>query len=134
MNVVSGFVGLYSLYLSTLPKVHNHPYGHGKVEFISASLEGALFSIAGALIIYEAIANLRLSETSTQIDYGIYLVSITAIINYIVGFFAIKKGRKTHSVALIASGKHLQSGHLFNHRFVVGLIVLYFTGFHGWIV
>ncbi|MDN3706748.1 cation diffusion facilitator family transporter [Myroides ceti] len=127
INVVSGFVGLYSLYLSALPKDHNHPYGHGKVEFISASLEGALISIAGALIIYEAIANLRYPKQVTQIDYGIYLVSITAIINYIVGFFAIKKGRKNHSVALIASGKHLQSDTYSTIGIVVGLIVLYFT-------
>ena len=35
INVISGFVGLYSLYLSALPRDQNHPYGHGKVEFHS---------------------------------------------------------------------------------------------------
>lgn len=41
VNVISGFIGLYSLYLSAKPKDSNHPYGHGKVEFISAGIEGA---------------------------------------------------------------------------------------------
>jgi len=125
--VVSGFVGLYSLYLSALPKDHNHPYGHGKVEFISASLEGALISIAGALIIFEAINNLRHPKEVTQIDFGIYLISITALVNYVVGYYAVKKGKKNHSVALIASGKHLQSDTYSTIGIIIGLIVLYFT-------
>jgi divalent metal cation (Fe/Co/Zn/Cd) transporter len=40
VNVISAFIGLYSLYLSSLPKDKNHPYGHGKVEFLSAALRG----------------------------------------------------------------------------------------------
>lgn len=36
VNVIAAFIGLYSLYLSAQPKDKNHPYGHGKVEFISA--------------------------------------------------------------------------------------------------
>ena len=39
INVVAGALGLYSLYLSAHPKDENHPYGHGKVEFISAGVE-----------------------------------------------------------------------------------------------
>src|SRR3982751_7011296 len=55
INVVAGFIGLYSLYLSARPKDENHPYGHGKVEFISAAIEGLLMVISSFLILYEAI-------------------------------------------------------------------------------
>ncbi len=127
INVVSGFVGLYSLYLSALPKDRNHPYGHGKVEFLSASVEGALISIAGVIIIFEAIGNLRHPKPISQIDYGIYLIAFTAIINYIVGFYAIKKGKKNHSLALIASGKHLQSDTYSTLGIILGLLAIYFT-------
>ena len=40
VNVVAGFIGLYSLYVSAKPKDIDHPYGHGKAEFISAAVEG----------------------------------------------------------------------------------------------
>jgi len=63
INVVAGLIGLYSLYLSSLPRDQNHPYGHGKVEFISASIEGTLISIAGVIIIYEAINKLQNPNT-----------------------------------------------------------------------
>jgi cation diffusion facilitator family transporter len=52
INVISGFIGLYSLYLSSQPKDRNHPYGHGKVEFLSATIEGTLMVVSSFLIIY----------------------------------------------------------------------------------
>jgi cation diffusion facilitator family transporter len=57
VNVVAGFIGLYSLYVAAKPKDVDHPYGHGKAEFISAAAEGTLIVAAGVLIIYETLAN-----------------------------------------------------------------------------
>lgn len=127
VNVISGFVGLYSLYLSALPRDKNHPYGHGKVEFISAFIEGGLITVAGIIIIYEAVGNLRNNTEIIQIDFGIYLVAFTALINYLLGYFAIKKGRKNHSLALIASGKHLQTDTYSTLGIILGLIIIQFT-------
>ena len=36
VNVLASSFAFYSIYLATLPKDENHPYGHGKVEFFSA--------------------------------------------------------------------------------------------------
>jgi cation diffusion facilitator family transporter len=58
VNVVAGFVGLYSLYVSAKPKDADHPYGHGKIEFLSSAIEGSMITLAGIIIIYEAIRNL----------------------------------------------------------------------------
>ena len=55
VNVVAGIIGLYSIVLSAKPKDQEHPYGHGKVEFLSSALEGLLISIAGLFIVYESI-------------------------------------------------------------------------------
>ena len=54
VNVVAGFIGLYSLYVAAKPRDIDHPYGHGKAEFISAAIEGTLVLSAGVLIIYNA--------------------------------------------------------------------------------
>lgn len=132
VNVVGGFVGLYSLYLSAVPKDRNHPYGHGKVEFVSAGFEGALIAIAGALIIYKSILALISPTPLAKLDYGIYLVLFSAIVNYGVGYMAIRQGRKTNSLALTASGKHLQSDTYTTLGIIVGLIILTITG-EGWL-
>lgn len=128
VNVVGGVVGLYSLYLSAVPRDKNHPYGHGKVEFISAGFEGALIAIAGALIIYKSILALISPTPLAKLDYGIYLVLFSAIVNYGVGLMAIRQGRKTRSLALVASGKHLQSDTYTTLGIIAGLIILKITG------
>ena len=127
INVISGFIGLYSLYLSSLPKDRNHPYGHGKVEFLSATIEGTLMVVSGFVIIYEAIDNLKHPHQLKQLDYGIYLVALTGLINYVVGHFSIKNGKKNNSLALIATGKHMQSDTYATLGIVIGLIIIYFT-------
>ena len=127
INVISGFIGLYSLFLSSLPKDRNHPYGHGKVEFLSATIEGTLMVVSGFVIIYEAIDNLKHPHILKQLDQGIYLVTLTGIINYIVGYFSIKNGTKNNSLALIATGKHMQSDTYATLGIVIGLIIIYFT-------
>ena len=58
VNVVAGIIGVYSLYVSAKPKDSDHPYGHGKAEFLSAAIEGTLILVAGVLIVYEAAKSL----------------------------------------------------------------------------
>lgn len=127
INLISGFVGLYSLFLSAQPRDNNHPYGHGKVEFLSAGIEGILMIVSSFLIMYEAIINLKHPHDISQLDYGIYLVAITAAINYGVGYFAIKNGKKNNSLALVATGNHMQSDTYATIGVIVGLIFLSFT-------
>ena len=127
VNIVAGFIGLYSLYVSAKPRDVDHPYGHGKVEFISAAIEGTLITIAGCFIIYEAVGNLFNPHPVKKLDWGIMLVALTAIVNYGLGKYCVGVGKKNNSLALIASGKHLISDTFTTAGIVVGLIVLYFT-------
>ena len=127
VNVVAGLIGVYSLYISAKPKDHDHPYGHGKVEFISAAIEGTLITVAGFIIIYESINNLVHPHTIQQLDYGIILVAITALVNYVAGALCIRTGKKNNSLALMASGKHLQSDTWSTVGIVIGLLLILFT-------
>lgn len=128
VNVVAGFIGVYSLYVSAKPRDKDHPYGHGKAEFISAAMEGTLISLAGVIIIYEAFNNLVHPHDIKKLDYGIILVAITGIINYFAGSVCIKTGKKNNSLALISTGKHLQTDTWSTMGIVVGLVVILITG------
>src|SRR5882672_4310432 len=98
VNVIAGLIGVYSLYISAKPKDYDHPYGHGKAEFLSAAVEGTLITVAGFVIIYEAINNLQHQHTIQKLAYGIILVAVTAIINYIAGTICINTGKKNNSL------------------------------------
>lgn len=127
VNIIAGFISLYSLYIAAKPRDSNHPYGHGKAEFLSAAVEGSLITIAGCIVIYEAIRNLISPGELGKLDYGILLVAVTAIINFITGRYCIMVGKKNNSLALIASGKHLQSDTWSTFGIIIGLIIIWIT-------
>lgn len=127
VNVIAGFIGLYSLYVAAKPKDMDHPYGHGKAEFISAAVEGTLVLTAGLLIIYNAIKTLIYPVEIRELDLGIYLVAGTAIINWILGAIALRQGKRNGSLALVASGRHLQTDTYSTAAIIVGLILISFT-------
>lgn len=127
VNVVAGFISLYSIYLAIKPKDTNHPYGHGKVEMLSASTEGILIILAGLLIMFEATKRFFVPAHIEQLDTGIIIVGVAGLINYLLGVYSIQKGKRHNSIALVAGGKHLQSDTYSSIGLVGGLIILYFT-------
>ncbi|HEY0744053.1 MAG TPA: cation diffusion facilitator family transporter [Chryseosolibacter sp.] len=127
VNVVAGFFGLYSLTLSAKPRDADHPYGHGKIEFISAAVEGVMIVVAAVVIVIESIRNLLNPLPLQQLDIGILLISVTALANFVVGALCIRTGKKNNSLALQASGRHLQSDTYTTIGILIGLGLIYIT-------
>ena len=127
VNIVSAFLGLYALYLAAKPKDKEHPYGHGKVEFITSGVEGILIIVAGILIIGQAINSLINGNHVKDLDWGILIVLITGIINYALGWYSLIKGKRENSLVLIASGKHLQSDTITTLGVVLSLVIVHLT-------
>lgn len=132
VNVVAGFISLYSLRWASKPKDKEHPFGHGKMELISASIEGLLISIAGGMIIYEGVQRLFSPATIEKLDLGIIVVAAAGLLNYLMGWYSVRMGKKYQSMALIAGGKHLQSDTYSSIGLVIGLLLLFYTGI-AWI-
>jgi cation diffusion facilitator family transporter len=127
VNVIAGFIGLYSLYVAAKPRDLDHPYGHGKAEFVSAAVEGGLIVAAGIMIIYETVMNFLQKSPLQKLDTGLILVGATAIINYIAGAVCIRIGKKNSSLALQASGKHLQVDTYSTIGIIAGLAIMLVT-------
>lgn len=127
VNVIAGFIGLYSLYVAAKPRDREHPYGHGKAEFVSAAIEGGLIVAAGIMIIYETVLNFLQESLLQKLDTGLVLVGATAVINYIAGTVCIQIGKKNSSLALQASGKHLQVDTYSTIGIIAGLAIILVT-------
>lgn len=130
VNVVAGFIGLYSLYIAAKPSDEDHPYGHGKAEFVSAAIEGTLIIAAGVIIIYEGVKNIIHPTILGKLDAGLILVGITAVLNYLAGYICLSIGKKNRSLALQASGKHLQTDTYSTLAIIAGLLIILVTGFN----
>jgi cation diffusion facilitator family transporter len=127
VNVIAGVIGLYSLHVAAKPRDEDHPYGHGKAEFLSAAVEGALVVMAGLIIIYQAIVAFVHPHTIHRLDKGIYIIGFTALINFIVGSVSIHRGKKNNSMALQAGGKHLHSDTWSTIGIILGLVIIWYT-------
>ncbi|NDC39952.1 MAG: cation transporter [Chitinophagia bacterium] len=129
INVVASLIGLYSLHLSAIPRDSNHPYGHGKVEFVSAAVEGVLMLVSSIFMIFQGVDNLLHPHLLHRLDFGLALVGLTAVGNFMVGTMAVKRGERHKSLALVAEGRHMRSDTYGTIGIFVGLAILYFTGF-----
>jgi cation diffusion facilitator family transporter len=127
VNVVTGFLGLYSLFLSSKPRDRNHPYGHGKAEYISSAVEGILISIAGAVIIGQVIYTLFVPKPIHKVDLGILLSILTGALNLALGAYAVYHGRKGKSIVVESAGAHLKSDAYSTFAIVLGLILIHLT-------
>ncbi len=127
VNVVTGFVTVYSISVALKPQDENHPFGHGKIESLSASLEGLLILLAGIWIIIEAIQRLFVPAPIEDLGIGIIIVGVGGLLNFILGWYSIYIGKKHNSIALVAGGKHLQSDTYSSIGLVLGLLLLWYT-------
>jgi cation diffusion facilitator family transporter len=128
INVVAGSVALLSLYISSKPKDEDHPYGHGKVEFLSAGFEGVLIGMAGFVIIWKSIFAFFHPKTIEHLDWGLLVVIVSGVINFGVGWWIEKSGKEAGSLALEADGKHLKSDAYSSAGLMVGIVLIIVTG------
>jgi len=127
VNVIASSFAFYSIYLSTLPKDENHPYGHGKVEFFSAFVEGVLIGVAGIIIIFKSGYDLFYPSEIKQLFDGAIIIGCTGAINLLIGFYLIQTGKKHQSITLEADGKHLLTDSITSAGLVLGVILIQLT-------
>ncbi|MDQ3101631.1 MAG: cation diffusion facilitator family transporter [Bacteroidota bacterium] len=127
VNVVAGAFALYSLILTAKPRDREHPYGHGKVEYISAGIEGGLVIIAGGLIIWQAVKGFLSDLAPQELTVGIILTAAAGTVNLLFGLALKKRGVREHSLIMEASGTHLLSDAWSTIAMIAGLVLIKFT-------
>lgn len=128
VNVVAGLFAYYSLWLAAKPHDLDHPYGHGKIEFISAAIEGTLIVIAGCTIFGKAVYNFFEPNSVGHLDIGLVIITIAGVANYAMGVMLVKKGKEKNSETLKANGNHLKSDAYSTVGLLVGIVLILVTG------
>lgn len=127
VNVLASSFAFYSIYLASRPRDENHPYGHGKIEFFSAFIEGALISIAGIGILIKSVYNIFYHYQIHDLVTGACIIGVTGLVNGGLGLYMIKKGKALRSITIEADGRHLITDTVTSAGLVVGLLLIYFT-------
>lgn len=129
VNIVATLVGSYSLFIASKPKDKDHPYGHGKAEFVSAAFQGSLIVGIGCLIIYKAIDSFIHPISLHNLNNGIWLLVIIAVINLVTAIVLKGIGTKNKSLAILSSGKLFQIDFFTTASVAIGILLLLVTGY-----
>lgn len=128
INVVAGSFALYAVMLSAKPKDHDHPYGHGKVEFVVSGVEGGMIALAGLMMAGKAMMSFLETNEVHNVSLGLALTAATGVINFATAWWLISTGKKHHSLPLIADGEHIRSDAYTSFAVIVGLALIWLTG------
>jgi cation diffusion facilitator family transporter len=128
VNIVATLVGSYSMYIAAKPRDKDHPYGHGKAEFISSAFQGSLIIGVGFLIIYQSIQSYFNPGTLHNLGNGFWLLVVIAIINISTALFVMRMGKQNNTNSLVTSGKLFLIDFFTTFSVAIGLLILIFTG------
>jgi cation diffusion facilitator family transporter len=128
VHVIATALTFYIILLIGRPADQDHPYGYGKAEYFSAGLEGALIVVAAIAIIYEAIHDMIRGSTLHKLDTGVIVVALAGGINLVLGYYLIRTGKKTRSLAVVADGRHVLTDSYTSIGVLVGLLLVKLTG------
>ena len=121
VNVVTAVVSLVSVRIASKPADANHPFGHHKVEYFSAVIEGVMIVVAALLIVREAYDSfLNLRQLSAPIE-GLVVNGTASVLNAVWCWVLITRGKRLRSPALVADGQHLLTDVISSGGVVVGL-------------
>ncbi len=128
INIAAAAIMLYSIWLANRPADAEHPYGHGKVEFLTLGLEGAMVLTAGIVIAGFGVRRLITPVELTRPDLGAWLLLGVNLLNAGLAIYVFVMGKRSRSPVLIADGLHLLTDVGSTLGAIIGLLLVQWTG------
>lgn len=127
-DIVAGSAALISVRIAARPADESHPFGHGKVEGISAAVAATVVGIGGGFITYQAVNRLVGGVPEINVGLGLIAVVVSAVANLVVVFFMRREAERADSAALRAESKHLVTNIVQASAIIAGLTLVGITG------
>ncbi len=129
-DLLASFIALFAVREAAKPPDAEHPFGHGKIENVSGTVEALLIFLAAALIIKEAVNKIRWGGGVLEPTWGLVIMGLSAILNFVVSNYLIKVAKEHHSIALEADGIHLRTDVYTSLGVFIGLALIKITGLY----
>lgn len=129
MDLLAAIIAMFSVKKSHLPADEDHPFGHGKIESISGFIEAILIFIAAFWIIFEALKKLMSAEEVESPGWGVAVMFLSAVLNFIVSQRLFAIGKEADSIALQADAWHLRTDVYTSVGVMVSLGIIWISHF-----
>jgi cation diffusion facilitator family transporter len=130
IDLMAAVVAYVAVKESGKPPDKRHPFGHGKAESLSGFFEGLLIFLAIVIIVYQAILKIISGAQIGEPDYGLWIMGVSALLNFFVSRQLFKVSKKSESIALEADALHLSTDVITSAGVFVGLLLIKITDWH----
>lgn len=132
VNIIAAAFALFAIRWAASPPDREHPYGHGKIEYLSAAFEGGLVGFAAITIGYAAVRALVVGPALKDLDVGLLVAAGAAAANLALGVVLLRTGKRVDSPTLIADGHHVLSDVYTTIGAIIAVAIVKWTGL-AWI-
>lgn len=130
VNLAGAVLAILMLHVAARPEDEEHPYGHGKAEYFSGGVEGALILFGALGIAITAVLRLITPRTLEQVPLGLAIAAVAAAINLVVAIVLGRAGRRHGSLTLEAGAAHLYADVWTSLGVFAGIGAVVWTGRH----
>jgi cation diffusion facilitator family transporter len=130
IDLVASIVAFFSVRKAEEPADESHPYGHEKVENLSAAVEGVLILVGAGVIVYESLRRLLDAAPLESIGFGIAVVAFSGVANLGVSAYLYRRAAAAESPALEGDAAHLRADAFTSFGVVAALVLVELTGIH----
>ena len=128
VNLVAAAVALIVLKVAARPADANHNFGHTKAEYFSAAVEGVMIFVAAISIVVFALQRLVFPQPIESLGIGLMISMIASVLNGAVALVLLRAGKRHHSITLTADGKHLMTDVWTSVGVLVGIVLVWMSG------
>lgn len=107
---------------------YKHPYGHGRVEYLSAMIIAAIILYAGVTSLIESIKKIITPVTPDYTKASLIIVAVAIVVKILLGRYVQSVGKKVNSASLEASGKDALLDSIISATTLVAAIIFLTTG------
>jgi cation diffusion facilitator family transporter len=128
LDLFAVLIAFFAISLAAKPADEEHPFGHGKIENISAIFQAVLIFTAGGLIIYSAVSRIVSKTTIEMTEAGIGMMAVSIVVSILLSRHLLKVSRATDSLVLEAIGHNIAADVYSAAGVLIGLVVIRLTG------
>ncbi len=127
-DALSSVVAIIGTKLAKKAPNRKHPFGYGRIEYLSAMIVSGIVLYAGITSVVESIKKIVNPETPEYGVVSLTIVGAAVVVKIVLGGYVRKQGKRVNSGALVASGSDALFDAILSFSVLVSAIIFILTG------
>ena len=127
-DALSSIITIVGTKLASKPADRKHPYGHGRIEYLTATIISAIVLYAGITSLKESIEKIIHPETANYSIISLVIIAVAVGVKLVLGTYVKSVGKSVDSMSLVASGADARNDAIISASVLATAILMKFTG------